>query len=120
MYVLFPISVRAALDLRDRYADKGGFGAVKIKLRLPTGELYGQTGQLNYVDNTVATNTDTLTLARHHPQPAPLRRASRASPAPASWPTASSSPSCSKASQPSRRSAIPRAAILSDQQGNYV
>ena len=28
MYVLFPVSVRAAVDLRDRYADKGGFTAV--------------------------------------------------------------------------------------------
>src|SRR5882672_6637295 len=33
MYVIFPISARAALDLRARYANAGGFGAVVIKLR---------------------------------------------------------------------------------------
>src|SRR6195256_4598652 len=38
-YVLFPISVREALDLRDRYATRGGFGAVVIRLRLPDGRL---------------------------------------------------------------------------------
>ncbi|HYZ61897.1 MAG TPA: efflux RND transporter periplasmic adaptor subunit, partial [Acetobacteraceae bacterium] len=62
MYVLFPVSVRTGLDLRDRYADKGGFSAVKIKLRLPNGQTYGETGELNYVDNTVAQSTDTVTL----------------------------------------------------------
>ncbi len=30
MYVLFPVSLRSALDLRNRYADKGGFAAVTI------------------------------------------------------------------------------------------
>lgn len=50
MYVLFPISVRAALGLRDRYAEKGGFSAVTVKLRLPSGKTYDQAGQLDYVD----------------------------------------------------------------------
>jgi hypothetical protein len=31
MYVIFPISQRAALDLRNRYANKGGFSAVVLK-----------------------------------------------------------------------------------------
>jgi membrane fusion protein, multidrug efflux system len=37
MYVVFPVAVRVMLDLRNRYADKGGFSAVVIKLRLPDG-----------------------------------------------------------------------------------
>jgi membrane fusion protein (multidrug efflux system) len=53
MYVLFPVPVREALDLRDRYAPRGGFGAVVIKLRLPDGRVYDQTGQLNFVNNTI-------------------------------------------------------------------
>ena len=42
MYVLFPIALRSALDLRDRYADKGGTAAIIIKLKLPTGKIYDQ------------------------------------------------------------------------------
>src|SRR6516164_2517959 len=39
MYVNFPVSVRAGLDLRNRYEGngKGGFNAVVLKLRLPDG-----------------------------------------------------------------------------------
>ena len=37
MYVVFPVSVRAGLDLRDRYGPKGGFNAVVVKVRLPDG-----------------------------------------------------------------------------------
>ena len=48
----FPISVRSAIELRQRYVNKGGFGAVQIKIVLPDGRTYGQTGKLNFVDNT--------------------------------------------------------------------
>src|ERR1700720_1598006 len=58
MDVIFPVSVRAGLELRDRYATRGGFKAVVIKLRLPNGRMYGQSGKLNFVDNTIAQNTD--------------------------------------------------------------
>jgi len=37
MYVIFSISQRTALDLRARYAAKGGYAAVVIKVRLPDG-----------------------------------------------------------------------------------
>src|ERR1700716_1241570 len=70
MYVLFPIPVRAGLELRDRYATRGGFNAVVIKLRLPDGRLYGQTGQLNFVDKTVQQSTDTISVRGAIPNPA--------------------------------------------------
>src|SRR6202790_1991630 len=53
LYVVFPVSLRAGLELRDRYATRGGFNAVVIKIRLPDDRLYDQTGQLNFVYNTV-------------------------------------------------------------------
>ena len=62
MYVTFPVSVREALRLRDRYAPRGGFNAVVIRLRLPNGRAYDRTGHLNFANNTVTTNTDTITL----------------------------------------------------------
>jgi len=38
MYVMFPIAMREALDLRDRYAKIGGLRAVVIRLRLPNAD----------------------------------------------------------------------------------
>src|SRR5712675_1126067 len=69
MYVLYPVSVRAGLDLRNRYEAKGGFSAVVLKVRLPDGRIYGQTGKLDYVSPTVATNTDTITVRGVVPNP---------------------------------------------------
>jgi membrane fusion protein (multidrug efflux system) len=62
MYVTFPVSVRAVLDLRAKYAAIGGFDAVKIKITLPNGKVYGQTGKLDFADNTVQSSTDTILL----------------------------------------------------------
>lgn len=119
MYVVFPISVRAALDLRDRYARKGGFKAVIIKLRLPDGSLYDQAGHLDYVNPTVAQNTDTLLLRGTIPNPV----------RPGSTPGQPGGRDLADGEfvtvllqgvQPVQALAIPRAAILSDQQGQYV
>jgi membrane fusion protein, multidrug efflux system len=49
MYVIFTVSNRTRLDLRNRYAPKGGYGAVVIKLRLADGTIYGQDGKLDYI-----------------------------------------------------------------------
>src|SRR6516165_484815 len=69
MYVLYSVSVRAGLDLRNRYDAKGGFNAVVLKIRLPDGRIYGQNGKLDYVAPTVATNTDTITVRGVIPNP---------------------------------------------------
>ena len=69
MYVLFAISSRTALDLRQRYAPVGGLAAVKIRVRLPNGKMYAQNGRLDYVDPTISTNTDTLTARAVLPNP---------------------------------------------------
>ena len=67
MYVTFPVSVREALDLRERYAPRGGFNAVVIRLRLTDGRLYDQVGKLNFVSNTIAQSTDTIMLRARFP-----------------------------------------------------
>ncbi len=119
MYVLFPVSVRAAVDLRDRYGDKGGFSAVTLKLRLPNGKPYDQAGKLDYVDPTVATNTDTLTLRGRIPNP--LRSGSKAGEAGDRELTDGEFVTVSlEGVEPVNQIVIPRSAILSDQQGNYV
>ena len=60
MYVLFPIAVRAEIDLEKRYANQGGMGAVVIRLRLPDGTIYGQSGKIDYIEPSVQATTDTI------------------------------------------------------------
>ncbi|MGC2199822.1 MAG: efflux RND transporter periplasmic adaptor subunit [Stellaceae bacterium] len=118
MYVNFPVAVRTALELRDKYVPKGGFNAVVIRLRLPTGKIYDQMGHLDYVSPTIDQNTDTITLRGVIPNPvvaklsdqAPLRALTDQE-----FVTV-----LLEGVQPVSVLAIPRAAVLSDQQGDYV
>ncbi|WOH81631.1 efflux RND transporter periplasmic adaptor subunit [Bradyrhizobium sp. BEA-2-5] len=119
MYVIFPVPVREALDLRDRYATRGGFKAVVIRLRLPDGRLYDKTGELNFVNNTIAQNTDTISLRGVIPNPS-------------TYTSVAAGGSVRELTdnefvtvllegvQPVEVLAIPRSAVLSDQQGEYV
>ena len=119
MYVLFPVSVRAAVDLRDRYANRGGFTAVQIKLTLPSGKTYDQVGHLEYVDNSVAANTDTLTFRGTIPNP--IRPGTQAgTPGDRELSDGQFVTVSLQGVEPIRALGIPRVAVLSDQQGNYV
>ena len=60
MYVVFPVPMRRAIELREQYAGKGGFDAVKVRIRLSNGQVYSETGKLDFVDNKIALDTDTL------------------------------------------------------------
>src|ERR1700716_1202846 len=119
MYVTFPVPVRQALELRERYVTKGAFNAVVIKVRLPNGRIYGQAGKLNFANNTIAQSTDTLTVRGVIPNPT------------LHDPSATGGPVREltdgefvtvmlEGVQPVEVLAIPRAAVLSDQQGDYV
>jgi len=119
MYVLFPVSVRAGLDLRNRYEAKGGFKAVIIRLRLTDGRIYGQEGKLDYVSPTVATNTDTITVRGVVPNPL-LPGVPATGPAPRELFDGEFVTVLLEGVQPITVLAIPRAAVLSDQQGDYV
>ena len=119
MYVLYPVSVRAGLDLRNRYDAIGGFNAVVLKLRLPDGQIYGQTGKLDYVSPTVATSTDTITVRAVIPNPR-LTGVPANSPAPRELFDGEFVTVMIEGVQPITVLTIPRAAVLSDQQGDYV
>jgi membrane fusion protein, multidrug efflux system len=119
MYVVFPVSVRAVLDLRRRYADKGGFAAAVLKLRLPSGQLYAKTGTLDFVDNTVATTTDTMTLRGAVPNPPVAESADTNGPTRELVDNEVVNVVLEDAT-PIEALVVPRAAVLSDQRGNYV
>jgi membrane fusion protein, multidrug efflux system len=119
MYVIFPIAARTGLELRDKYVPKGGFSAVQIRLRLPTRKIYDQVGHLDYVSPTVDQNTDTITLRGVIPNPLlPGTEASRQTVRELS--DGEFVTVLLEGVQPVEVLAIPRAAVLSDQQGDYV
>jgi membrane fusion protein (multidrug efflux system) len=119
MYVVFPVSVRAGLELRDRYGPQGGLEAVLIRLRLPDGRMYGQSGKLNFVDNTIAQNTDTITVRGEISNPI-LHPASTAGVTVHELTDGEFVTVLLEGVQPVEVVAIPRSAVLSDQQGDYV
>src|ERR1700676_4616007 len=119
MYVIFPVSVRAGLELRERYATRGGFSAVVIKIRLTDGRLYDQTGQLNFVDNTVAQSTDTFLVRGAIPNPTLHDPSTTGGPV-RELTDGEFVTVMLEGVQPVEVLAIPRSAVLSDQQGDYV
>ncbi len=119
MYVTFPVPVRQGLELRERYAPQGGLEAVVIRLRLPNGRMYGKTGKLNFVDNTIAQSTDTITVRGEIANPI-LRAPSAAGVSVHELTDGEFVTVVLEGVQPVEVLVIPRSAVLSDQQGNYV
>jgi membrane fusion protein, multidrug efflux system len=119
MYVTFPVPLRQGLQLRARYAPRGGLEAVVIRLRLPDGRMYGQSGKLNFVDNTIAQNTDTITLRGEIANPI-LHAPSVAGVTVHELTDGEFVTVLLEGVEPVEVLAIPRSAVLSDQQGDYV
>jgi membrane fusion protein (multidrug efflux system) len=119
MYVTFPVPVRQSLEMRERYATKGGFNAVLIKVRLPDGRMYGQIGKVDFISNTIATNTDTITLRGSIPNPL-LHEPSATGGSIRELTDGEFVTVMVEGVQPVEVLAIPRAAVLSDQLGDYV
>jgi membrane fusion protein, multidrug efflux system len=119
MYVTFPVPVREALALQQHYASLGGFKAVVIRIRLPDGRLYDKVGQLNFINNTIAQATDTITLRGTIPNP-PLKNQSSPEGTVRELTDNEFVTVVLEGVQPVEELAIPRAAVLTDQQGEYV
>jgi len=119
MYVVFSVPTRRAIELRKQYADKGGFDAVKVQIRLPDGRLYGETGKLDFVNNSIAQDTDTLLFRAVIPNP--ILDSQTAGGVKLRELAADEFVTVLLQSvDPRQVIAVPRAAILADQQGPYV
>jgi membrane fusion protein (multidrug efflux system) len=119
MYVTFPVAVRLLTDLRKRYAGRGGLNAVQVRLKLPDGTPYDQTGKIDYVEPTVSPGTDTILVRAVIPNPAlgkpePGRRVDRTL-IDGAFVTV-----LVEGIQPVTALGIPRAAVMADQSGSYV
>ncbi|HEY0183834.1 MAG TPA: efflux RND transporter periplasmic adaptor subunit [Rhodopila sp.] len=119
MYVLFPVASRSLTELQKRYADKGGTNAVVVKLRLPDGSLYNQDGKIDYVEPTVSATTDTILMRARIANPA---RAQVDAGQPVERPLVDGAfvTVLVEGIEPVMALGIPRKAVLSDQQGDYV
>jgi membrane fusion protein (multidrug efflux system) len=111
--------LRRVLELRDRYADKGGFDAVRIRLRLPDGRIYSQAGKLDFVDVSVAKDTDTIALRGTVPNPL-LRSETIGGAGLRELFDSEFVTVLLEAVEPLKVLAVPRAAVLTDQQGPYI
>lgn len=119
MYVLFPVPVRTALEVREKLAQGAGFGALKVRIRLPNGQIYQKNGTLDFVNNSVTGNTDTLQLRAVIPNPniateRPDEELHR------ELLDAELVTVLLEGAKPVSRLTIPRAALLTDQGGDYV
>lgn len=118
MHVVFPMSVRGILELRERYTEKG-WEAVRIRLRLSDGKIYAESGTLNFMDVTVAKDTDTILLRADIANPvssAPANAQNRVR----ELTDSEFVTVLVESVEPKEMLAIPRVAVLTDQQGNYV
>jgi len=66
--VTFPVSQRQLLNLRRKYQDQGA-DAVRVRVRLPDGSQYAQTGQVNFIDVQTDRTTDTALVQAQIPNP---------------------------------------------------
>ena len=119
MYVLFPIAVRAEIDLEKRYADQGGMSAVAIKLRLPDGTMYDQSGKIDYIEPSVQATTDTILVRSKIANP-PVKQIEPGQPVDRPLIDGEFVTVLVEGIQPVMAITVPRAAVLSDQQGDYV
>jgi membrane fusion protein (multidrug efflux system) len=121
MRVSFPVSLRTGSELRERYATRGGADAVRVRVRLPNGQVHGPVGRIDFIDPQVDRSTDTI-----------LVRAAIANP-PIDGADASGAGGVDRplidgmfvtvfveGAEPVPAVVIPRAAVLQDQSGNYV
>ncbi len=114
MRIAFPVSQRQALELRDRYEARGGPAAVVVRIRLADGRVYGPTGRIDFVDNQIDRNTDTILVrasVANPPRQGGLERELIDGQFVAVF---------VEGATPVQAIVIPRTAVLQDQGGTYV
>jgi membrane fusion protein (multidrug efflux system) len=117
-YITFPVSESEASQLEDEYAGHGGLASLTVKVQLPDGHMYDQTGKIDFTDISVSSSTDTLTLRATVPNPE--RGAEGATEGNRTLVDGGFVTVILQSQSPQQEVTIPRAAVLADQQGNYV
>ena len=113
MHVTFAVASRSAMALHHRHSDK----PIVVKLRLADGRFYDQTGTIDFFDNTVAGKTDTITLRGSVRNPVNEEQYGRAT---RELVDGEFVTVILEDAEPIEAMSIPRAAVLTDQRGDYV
>lgn len=119
MRVSFPVSLRTGIELRDRFESRGGVQAVRVRIRLASGQIFDQAGRIEFVDTQVNRDTDTLLIRAVMPNPL------RSIAGPTGEPERPLIDGMFvtvfvEGVEPVPQVVIPRAAVLQDQGGNFV
>ncbi|WP_245215819.1 efflux RND transporter periplasmic adaptor subunit [Pararoseomonas baculiformis] len=114
MRVSFPVSQRQALELRDRYASRGGVEAVQVRFRTADGKTYPEVGRIEFIDNQINRATDSILIRARVPNPTRPEIGGR------SLIDGQFVNVFVEGVEPVLAITIPRAAVLQDQQGYYA
>ena len=117
-YVLFPVSEVEASILKAQYAGKGGLAALTVKLRLPNGQMYDKTGTIDFSDISINSSTDTLDLRAVVPNPP--RADIKSLGGNRTLVDGGFVTVILQSKNAEQQVTVPRAAVLADQQGDYV
>jgi membrane fusion protein (multidrug efflux system) len=114
MRISFPVSQRQALEMRDRYAARGGLDAVQVRFRTADGKTYPDIGRIEFIDNQINRATDTILVRARVPNPVRPEIGGR------SLIDGQFVTVFVEGVEPVLAITIPRAAVLQDQQGSYA
>ncbi len=120
MRVAFAVSQRTALELRNRFEGRGGPVAVLVRIRLTDGRIYPEVGRIDFVDNQIDRNTDTILVRALIANPIRQIEGGPAAVSPRELVDGQFVSVFVEGAEPVMTITLPRAAILQDQQGSYV
>ncbi len=119
MRVAFPVSARAAGELRNRYEGRGGAAAVLVRVRLSSGQVYPHPGRIDFIDTQIDRSTDSILVRALVPNPrrseVPMGQPGDRELIDGQFVTVSV-----EGAEPVQAIVLPRASVLQDQGGAYV
>ncbi len=120
MRVAFAVSQRTALELRNRFEGRGGPIAVTVRVRTGDGRLYPEVGRIDFIDNQIDRNTDTILVRALIPNPIRQLESGPATVSPRELVDGQFVGVVVEGAEPVMAITLPRAAVLQDQQGAFV
>jgi membrane fusion protein (multidrug efflux system) len=113
MYVVFNVPDADALKFESQAATSGGLAGNELLVQLPNGKIYDQTGTINFINNQVTADTDTLTWRGTIANP--LSSDGTRALTDGEFVTA-----ILRSRTPQPQIVVPRDAVITDQLGDYV
>ena len=120
MRVAFAVSQRTALELRNRFEGRGGRVAVLVRIRTADGRLYPEPGSIDFIDNQIDRNTDTILVRARIANPIRQIDGQASTVSPRELVDGQFVSVSVEGAEPVMAITLPRAAVLQDQQGSFV